>query len=141
MDKTQDALIAHIKNSGIFKTVKPYVGEIKNAQKLTTILPAALVICLTGALKLGQTRTTFDIIVISESKVFDKEKNLSNNLSNTSALLHYCEENMVFSHEGETYCFNRDVYQANETNHPFTAETMLSDDRFTIMDVHLSVFC
>lgn len=139
MDKMQKALIKHINDSGIFKTVKPYAGEIKDAVKLTSIIPAALIVFMTGSIKENKTRGAFDVLVISESKTFDKTKSVQDNLKYAGDLLRYCNENLVFDYEGDSYIFNRDIYQSQESDHPFTAEMILQNDRYTIIAVHLSV--
>lgn len=140
MDKTQKALIGHITDSGLFRTVKPYQGELKEAGKLPAILPAALPVFITGSYKEKEKRMQFDVLVVTETRTFDKGQNTESNLKIASDLMEYCNENLVFSgSDGTNYCFNRDIYNSNEREHPFTCDLIVQDSRFTVIAVHLSI--
>lgn len=139
MDKTQQALIKLIEDSGIFQTVKSYAGEIESAIKINAKLPAAFVIPTTGVISNNTIRTAFTVLVVSENKAFDKESNLTNNLHYTSELLQYCNHNLYFTNEGESFCFNRDVRQSNENDYPFTWDMKKLNERFAIVAVYLSL--
>lgn len=139
MDTIQNALINHLEESGLFKTVKPYAGEFKEASKVPTIIPAALVVCTSAAIEQNKMRAGFDVLVVSENKAFDRAKSLTSNLKLAGDCLRYCNDRLFFNYNGEQFIYNRDVYQTQESDHPFTVSLVMQDNRFTIHAIHLSI--
>ena len=135
----KNALIDQIKKSTLFATVKGYKGEFKDATKLADILPAALVVFKSGFWPRSEKRGGFDILICTQTLSFDEEADVDNNLSLCDGLMEYFHEHLVFTYEGKQYSFNIDEYQAQETDHPFTAKLVGQTERFTVVALHVSI--
>lgn len=131
MYKTQTALIEHIKQSGIFETVSAYAGEVgKDAVKTNVKLPAALVKCIEGSAEHNPAGNKFDVLVITESKTFDKTSGTNQNLQAASALLEYLDDNADLSFGENSYLLNRDELKA---------KYVLQTERFTVYGVGVRI--
>jgi len=129
MYNAQLGLIEHIKQSGTdIKTCEPYSGQLKDAVKLTTMLPAVLPFLQPSNPSGMNPKFNFDVFVITKSESFDKMNNINNNLQLVSKLSEYFEKQPDFNFKNTDYLIDADSMQAK----PY-----LLDNKFCI--VYLSV--
>src|SRR3990167_10030052 len=103
MYNCQQSLMIHIANeftAPILKTLKEYAGEIGDANKLTAITPACLMKYDNGQPMAEQPWHVFDLLVVTDSQVFDKEANQNSNLQLCSSLVDYLQEHHIFNRQG-----------------------------------------
>lgn len=135
MQNFQFAIVQHINNSGIdFKTVKPYAGEIKFSEKgvhLRDPLPACYILFQTGNPGGDENNLDFacifDLIVVTESKTFDRQTKLTANLQEATQLVEYLFDNMIWEYGGQRYHLDQEETPDVNIQH--------QDDRFTAIAI------
>jgi len=128
----QQALLNHLKSE--FKapqinTIAGYAGELKDATKLTEIVPAVLVIYIDGEPAAQDRFHNFDLLVITESRTLQIKENLEGNLKLVTDVTKFLRQKPLFvSFDG--------VYYSDPEK--LTGRTLSIDNRYTI--VALSLF-
>jgi hypothetical protein len=126
----QDSLIAHLSTQFPTHTIVQYAGQIQEANKLSKILPAILVMWIDSPFATIQPKYhNFDIIIVTESTHFARDDNSDSNLQLTSDVASYLLENDNFAPVASgtgRYWLNLPAGEA------MNARMILQDHRFTI---------
>lgn len=142
MLKTQNALIAWLSWAKVdflptVNTIGKYRGQIKTASKTADELrrfidplPAIYTIAIEGNPVANDAVINFDLLVITESRSFDKAKKEYDNLVIIEAL-----QNLILQHPGWTYRDN--PYCINPEN--VVVKTLMSDNKYFIYTVSLEI--
>jgi len=133
MLKAQQSLIAHLTVEFPSTTLKEYAGEVSDANKLCEVLPAVLVFYAGGDPMAQEPTHIFDILVMTESDILDKEEAKNNNLDLLSQVNQYLRDNYTFlPHDSSTgsYAIDKELVQAR---------TILQTNQITIIALNVSI--
>ena len=136
MYKCQQSLITHIKThftSPQVRTIEEYAGQLKDAHKLTQLLPAVLVMYIDGYPAAEDRQHVFDLIVITQSKTFIKKENRNANLQLSSDVAIWLKQNPIF----QPYDSSIGSYEILRES--MYVRTLLADARFTIIAIRTQV--
>ena len=103
MYNCQTNLITHLAtgfSSPTVRTIKAYAGELRDASKVTEIVPAILVLYDDGEPISQEKYHNFEIIILTESRVLDKVTNQENNLALSSQVAAWLKANPTFLKSG-----------------------------------------
>lgn len=131
----QTAIVNHLKRgfqAPVIRTIKDYAGELKDANKLTQLLPATLVMYIDGLPAAEQKEYEFDLIVVVQNDTLEKLVSYESNLSLSSEIIKYLRANYLFPAWGKdgSYEINRETLRAR---------TILNDARFNIIAISLFI--
>lgn len=129
----QYAVIQHLTagktdNFSEVKTIKAYAGELKDAVKLTQMLPAALVFT-NDSLPLRETAEfNNDIIIITKSDSFDMQTNAANNMQLAEKIVNYLGKNYSWTYSSLPWTLDTEQV---------SVRTAAIDNKFAIVVVRL----
>jgi hypothetical protein len=142
MLNTQQALLQYL-NTGkneffpTIKAIKKYRGEIARAaaqdekiRKFADPLPAIYVLMVEGNPIAFTPVKNFDLMVITESRVFDVERKEYDNLVIIDGICNFIDEHPHWNYNNEPYLIDRDKVKVR---------TILSDARFIIFAISLEI--
>lgn len=97
MHYAQNALINYIPLNfqPALKTVKPYAGELKDINRLMELLPAAMPVYVDGSHGKNKEWFKFDLLIITETCVTDKDANWLENLKLLAQFVWYFREHYI----------------------------------------------
>lgn len=130
----QLALINHIANefkTPTVKTLRTYAGDLRreNVARLTTTeLPAVFIMYIDGQPIAQNRRLQQDVLVLTESRSFDRDTNQSNNLLLTEQLCDYFKDNPFFGHPGRNYWIDPEQTRV---------KMLAQDGRFTLTAISI----
>lgn len=137
MEITLRAIINHLNTIPELKTVEEYTYQINSdGIKQTVKLPAALVANRNGFVRGNSKGMNFDILVVSQTKSFDKKDNIKTNLELVTTVMEHLDNNPGFdflnTEDSTTYNFLIDQDSINATK-------LMSNDRFIIYIVKINI--
>lgn len=133
----RQALVNHLKPKDIkapVKVVKPYAGEVadkKRSSRINGKLPAILVFFIEGRPVAEVPSARFSLLFITETNVLDSEKAEADALNIVEHYAEYLLNEPLFEDDDHYYCIDE--------NEPMHAETLLSDIKYTIIDLQLII--
>ena len=130
MDATQKAIVSYLTAASLATTVKAYAGEARKVTKMREVLDSILVMFIHGKPAAEDLIHQFDLLVVTETAVFDRETNRETNLLLASQVADHIYNNPVFSDATYNYSIDGDTLDV---------ELLLQDDRFTVIVIHLYV--
>lgn len=129
----QNSIINHLKRgfqTPVIRTIKDYAGELQDANRLTQLLPAVLVMYIDGLPTAEQKEFEFDLITVVQNSTLEKILAYETNLGLASEVTKYLRENYLITAWGRngSYETNRETLRAR---------TVLNDARFNIIAIKI----
>lgn len=115
------------------ETIKKYSGEIAKAKetvKFNDPLPAVFILGINGKSTAENPSWNFDLLIVTESVIFDKNKNQYDNLIVEKRICDYIRNNACWYYNGVPYSIDTENIES---------KTLMSTDRFFIMTVSLKI--
>jgi hypothetical protein len=138
MYKCQQSLIAHLGTqftSPTVRTIEEYAGQLKeDAKKLTQLLPAVLVKYIEGKPAALDKQHRFDLLVITQSRTFDKKTNKNNNIQLVSGIAAWIKNN---NHVFTPHDSSSGTYEIVKAT--VRAKTLEVNNRFCIVALSLEI--
>lgn len=131
----QNHLILHLQRGfpePTVRTIKEYAGDLKDANKLTQLLPAILVIFIDGRPAAQEPDYEFDLLIVVQNPTLEKLVSQQSNLDLVSQVAAYLEANYLIRAQAR----NGSYEIIRET---MTAQTILNDARFNIVSLKIFV--
>jgi len=138
MNTTQNALVAHILAAKAMlglNTVEAYAGQLApDSIKMNKKLPACYVMFISGNPVSEERENQFDLLVITESRSFDRKTKQTNNLATVSTLAEWLvhDDNICFIYNGERFWIQNG-------DPDISARTIVQDNRFTVIALSIAV--
>ncbi len=96
MKTSQDALVTHVTDAGLFQTVQAYAGQDTDARKLGARLPACFVNYVGSAVN-KERHHTLDLLLCGRTRSLEGQKNAQDVLALTEQLVQYLLDNHYWS--------------------------------------------
>ncbi len=135
MYNCQQALIAHLEAGGFSdaRTIAAYAGQLKEAVKLTQLIPALLPVYILGRPAAQEPYHQFDLLVITESQLLEKKTSKNLNLQLAAQVAAYLQTSYIWKPLSGAGVYELDREELD-------ARLILQDARFTVIALGLKIY-